>query len=235
MSNEATRPRYFGFVSHHSPFPTVTSFVGGSCWAFAVIGAVEGAWATAGNTLTSLSEQQIVSCDKADGNAGCNGGEQITAMQWLAKQKGLCTEKDYPYTSGGGKDGKCETTCTPAMKITAGVELPARNESMLMAAIAMTPLSLSVDASDDSIWQSYSGGVVTASCPCNKDSCLDHGVTAVGYGSDGTNDYFTVKNSWGTDWGVSVSLRLKRPPPALSVSHRLRALHLPLTLPSLVL
>jgi hypothetical protein len=50
------------------------------------VGAVEGAWATAGNALTSLSEQQIVSCDKKGGNAGCNGGEQITAMDWIAKQ-----------------------------------------------------------------------------------------------------------------------------------------------------
>ena len=132
----------------------------GSCWAFATVGAVEGAWATAGNALTSLSEQQIVSCDKKGGNAGCNGGEQITAMDWIAKDtKGLCTENEYPYTSGTGKDGKCETTCTPAVAIKKGVELPARNESVLMGAIAMTPLSLSVDASDDKIWQSYSGGV----------------------------------------------------------------------------
>jgi len=143
----------------------------GSCWAFATVGAVEGAWATAGNPLTSLSEQQIVSCDKKGGNAGCNGGEQITAMDWLAKQAGLCTEKEYPYTSGTGKDGKCETTCTPAVAIKSGVELPARNESALMGAIALTPLSLSVDASNDKIWQSYAGGVVTESCPCNKDSC----------------------------------------------------------------
>ena len=40
-----------------------------------------------------------------------------------------------------------------------------------MGAIALTPLSLSVDASNDKIWQSYAGGVVTESCPCNKDSC----------------------------------------------------------------
>ena len=185
----------------------------GSCWAFATVGAVEGAWATAGNALTSLSEQQIVSCDKKGGNAGCNGGEQITAMDWIAKDtKGLCTEAAYPYTSGTGKDGKCETTCTPAVAIKKGVELPARNESVLMGAIAMTPLSLSVDASDDKIWQSYAGGVVTESCPCNKDSCLDHGVTAIGYGTSGQNDFYLIKNSWGTDWGMSGYILLGRGP-----------------------
>ena len=123
-------------------------------------------------------------------------------MDWLAKQPGLCTEAGYPYTSGGGADGKCEKTCTPAVKIQRGVELPKGNETLLQAAIYAQPLSLSVDASDDAIWQSYSGGVVTASCKCSNDACLDHGVGGVGFGTDPSGgDYWLVKNSWGTDWG----------------------------------
>jgi len=54
----------------------------GSCWAFSTTGAVESAWAVAGNPLTSLSEQQLVSC--CNSSDGCDGGFPNTAMEWIS-------------------------------------------------------------------------------------------------------------------------------------------------------
>lgn len=187
----------------------------GSCWAFATVVAVEGAHAVATKNLLSLSEQQIVSCDlnTGDGNDGCNGGDQLPALMWIAKKtQGLCTEAAWPYKSGDGLNGKCSQTCTGAgaTPIKTGTEVAPGNETALMAAIAMQPISLSVDASAN-FWQFYSGGVVTEACKCANDNCLDHGVGGVGYGTTSAGvDYWIVKNSWGGDWGEAGYIRLAR-------------------------
>ena len=139
-----------------------------------------------------------------------NGGDQLPALQWLATTAGQCTEAAYPYTSGGGTTGKCKTACTGVVKVTGGVEVEAKNETALLAAIASVPLSLSVDASSNG-WQLYAGGVYTAACKCNKLSCLDHAVGGVGYGTDPkSGDYYIVRNSWSAGWGENGYIRLAR-------------------------
>merc|ERR1712060_645269 len=55
-------------------------------------------------------------------------------------------------------------------------------------------------------FQQYESGVLTGYCGTG----LDHGVLLVGYGTDGTDDYWKVKNSWGADWGESGYIRLCR-------------------------
>lgn len=130
----------------------------GSCWAFSVVACVESIHAIKTGNLVSLSEQQVVSCDRTGGNDGCNGGDQLPAFQWLATTSGLCTEASYPYK---GVTGTCQKTCTPVATITGGVEVPKLNETALMAAIAAQPTSVSVDAAGSN-WQFYSGGELRA-------------------------------------------------------------------------
>jgi len=176
----------------------------GSCWAFSTTGSVEGAWAQAGNKLTSLSEQQLVDCSGPQGNLGCNGGLMDSAFQYIISNKGITTETAYPYTA---RDGTCKTKQTVASTISDFQDVKAGDEDDLLKWVTQQPVSVAIEA-DQSAFQFYSSGILTSGCGHN----LDHGVLAVGFDTDSASgtDFWIVKNSWGSSWGEQGYIRLKR-------------------------
>lgn len=70
----------------------------GSCWAFSAVANMEAAWFRKTGDLLTLSEQQLVSCDKGGDDNGCNGGGPDTAFGWVIKYGGMASEAGYPYT-----------------------------------------------------------------------------------------------------------------------------------------
>jgi len=163
----------------------------GSCWSFSTTGSVEGAMFLKTGKLQSFSEQQLVDCDKVD--QGCNGGLMDNAFKYIEKNP-LQLESAYPYT---GQDGSCSYIKSAGVATVKGFTDVSPSASQLKAAIAKAPVSVAIEA-DQSAFQFYSGGVITSGCG----SQLDHGVLAVGYGTESGTDYILVKNSWGASWGV---------------------------------
>jgi len=178
----------------------------GSCWAFSTTGSVEGAYQIATGKLVSLSEENLVQCDH-NGDQGCNGGLMDNAFEWI-EQHGICTEADYPYTSGGGVTGTCVQGCAPAVTVTGFKDVPKGDEAALKDALDIGPVSIAIEA-DKSAFQLYKSGVLDNSACGTK---LDHGVLIVGYGTDASlsKDYWKVKNSWGASWGESGYIRMVR-------------------------
>jgi len=180
----------------------------GSCYSFSTTGALEGACAIKTGTLKSFSEQQIMDCSWDYGNNGCNGGMFDRAFYYINKQGGIDSEASYPY------QGKESHTCKYDAKNKAGevsnfYYVKQEDEDALTAVLALKgPVAIAINAGLRS-FQFYSTGVYDdADC----DATLNHGVLAVGYGTDQTSgkDYFLVKNSWGTGWGESGYIKMRR-------------------------
>jgi len=184
----------------------------GSCWTFGAAECVESLTAQQTNTLTVLSEQNILDCtpnpNHCGGTGGCGGGTVELAYDMVIKQGGLATEKSYPYISGNsGRDYSCKKGVVPFANITGYVNLPVNQQDPVMDALAnIGTLAINVDAAS---WVNYRSGVYDG---CNqKNPDIDHVVQLVGYGTDSKyGDYWLVRNSWGTGYGEKGYIRLKR-------------------------
>jgi len=178
----------------------------GSCYSFSATGALEGAWKKARGSLPSLSEQQIVDCSGRYGNYGCQGGWYQSSWRYLRDAGGDESENAYRYTA---RQGRCHFDKS---KVTSTVsswhDTSAGSESDLTNALARVgPVSVAIDASASSFRRYRQGVHYSRSCSSRR---LNHAVLAVGYGSEGGQDYYLVKNSWGTRWGAGGYIKMAR-------------------------
>mmetsp|Transcript_53737 Transcript_53737/g.114700 ORF Transcript_53737/g.114700 Transcript_53737/m.114700 type:complete len:440 (+) Transcript_53737:120-1439(+) len=208
-------PEDFDWREHRPSVVTAVKDQGGcgSCWAFASTEVMESAVALATGKLWDLSPQQLTSCmpnpQECGGSGGCNGAIAQLAFNYTI-QNGLDTQWSYPYTSGlNGDSGECFPSPTkkrPAVHITGYHQLPQNDANALMEAVLVNPVSVSVAASS---WSFYSSGIFNG---CDPDPVINHAVVLMGYGSEGGNYYWLIRNSWGPTWGEDGYIRVQRFP-----------------------
>jgi cathepsin L len=178
----------------------------GSCWSFSATGSTEGAHFLVTNRLISLSEQNLVDCSTAEGNLGCNGGLMDAAFRYIIKNKGIDTEASYPYTATGPNSCKFSSAHIGAT-LKSFHDVASGSESALQTAVTGRPVSVAIDASHRSFQLYHTGVYHEPACSARS---LDHGVLAVGYGTEGGKAYWIVKNSWGASWGMSGYILMSR-------------------------
>jgi cathepsin L len=187
----------------------------GSCYSFSATGALEAMYHRKTGVLTSLSEQNIIDCSRQFGNQGCGGGLPDLVYRYIKENNGIDTETSYPYEDINPQPNSRGHACryNPVFKgaMDVGfVDVEAGNEAELKIAVAtMGPCSVGMDASHES-FQLYSRGIY------REEQCstmnLDHAVLAIGYGveEESGEEYWLVKNSWGTSWGEEGYFQIAR-------------------------
>jgi len=155
----------------------------GSCWAFAAGCAAE-ALLCQGWTST----QELVDCTCS----GCNGGWPSQALSYY-KSKGVCWDKEYPYTA---RKGSCQSSKCSHTGIHNVVSCKDSGGG-ITAALAGNFVAIAIDAGGLD-FMFYKSGSFMPGVNCNHHS-VNHAVTAVSVSS---NNY-RVKNSWGASWGQS--------------------------------
>ena len=175
----------------------------GSCWSFSTTGSLEGLHAINDGSLLSFSEQQLVDCSSSYGNNGCNGGQMDFAFKYVAAN-GIELESVYPYTA---KEGTCKFNSTKvAFRNTGFTDVPSKNNDALASAVTIQPVSITIEI-DQSVFQFYTSGILNSkTCGTN----VNQGVLVVGYGTESNQDYWIVKNSWGSTWGEQGYIRIAK-------------------------
>ena len=113
-------------------------------------------------------------------------------------------EADWAYTA---TDGTCTYDKADASDLTLSTYVCVDdNPDAMKVAVAQQPVAISIDAGSD-VFHNYSGGVLD-STDCGIST--NHAVSIVGYGTDEASglEYWLVRNSWGTSWGVDGFIKI---------------------------
>jgi len=202
-------PDSFDWREHGAVTKVKNQGMCGSCWAFSVTGNVEGQNAIKNGKLVSLSEQELVDCDKRD--YGCNGGFMENAYETLLEIGGLESEEEYGYD---GDDEACKFDRSRVVtRVSGGVEISQNETQMAQWLLQNGPISVGLNAF---AMQFYMGGVSNPLSFLCSPSGIDHGVLIVGFGVHVTKylhrvqPYWLIKNSWGPSWGEAGYYKLYR-------------------------
>lgn len=201
----------------------------GACYAIATMAAVESMRCLKHVSSPILSPQQVVDCSTEKtgyDNHGCNGGWPTQVLKYLKDVELVARESCYPFKrrkSACKLDEIMETSgCTVRASVTDQRKLQyrvLRTEQDMLYHVAKTGPVIAVINAPSSFFY-YGEGVFDDPICTKRRFDVDHAILIVGYGSKDGEDYWLLKNSWGTDeWGQGGYGLYKRGTHACSIGH----------------
>lgn len=184
----------------------------GSCWAIAVSTVLQAHVEIHKQKTRTFAVQEMNDCipnpDECGGKGGCRGATMEMAMDYVFLN-GCAEAHETPYEA---QDGQCMKTLGwlvgggggLAFGMTGWEKLPENEYDPLLQALQDGPVGVSVAASE---WNMYAVGIFDR---CSKDAVVNHAVAMFGYGQENGVKYWTIQNSWGTEWGENGYMRLLR-------------------------
>ena len=188
--------QYIDWTLYNAVTPVKNQYNCLSCWAFAAVGAIESAYYIKYNILYEFSVQQVIDCTIS--NFGCNGG--YVDNVFINFKDGFCFSNDYPFTN---YSKYCYRNCIKNIysSLLKYNIIPSGSDYYLIHSLLTQPIVVNIHASD-MVFHLYKDGIYNYEC----NGVLNHAILLVGF----SNNYYKLKNSWGTDWGEKGYIKLIR-------------------------
>jgi len=149
-------------------------------------------------------------------NQGCDGGYGFLQSKW-SEDVGLVPESCSPFSEGGGSCHalpECDLGATRFRAVNhhyvGGYYGGSDESSIRRELVEHGPVVMSFEPKEDFMY--YKNGIYKSGAQKIHQEWeqVDHAVLLIAYGVQGGQDYWTMQNSWGTDWGENGYFRMAR-------------------------